>query len=199
MNSDFLKKVVMENITESIEAKQKMLQNDELLEKAVKVADVCIDAYLSGNKVLACGNGGSASDAQHLVGELVGRYLMERKGIPAIALTANSTVVTALGNDYDYNDIYAKQVDALGKQGDVLISISTSGNSKNCVNASRRAKKLGITTVAFTGKSGGALMDECDITLNVESDRTPRIQESHIVLIHTICGIIEQRLMEDRS
>lgn len=191
-----MKNEIIDNITASIEAKRKIIENNELLDKVALVAQKIIDAYLAGNKVLVCGNGGSASDAQHFVGELVGRYLMERKGIPAIALTANSTVVTALGNDYSYEEIFSKQVVALGSKGDILISISTSGNSKDCVKASEIAKEKGIYTVAFTGKNGGKLLELCDVTLNVESVETPRIQESHICLIHTICGIVEKKLME---
>lgn len=196
MSDNFMKNEIIDNITASIEAKRKMIENNELLDKVALVAQKIIDAYLAGNKVLVCGNGGSASDAQHFVGELVGRYLMERKGIPAIALTANSTVVTALGNDYSYEEIFSKQVVALGSKGDILISISTSGNSKDCVKASEIAKEKGIYTVAFTGKNGGKLLELCDVTLNVESVETPRIQESHICLIHTICGIVEKKLME---
>ena len=122
------KEMIIQNISDSIDTKKKILQDEEFIEKIEKVADVCVDAYLSGNKLLMCGNGGSASDAQHMAGELVGRYMMERKGIPAVALNANTTILTALGNDYDYDSVYEKQVTALGREGDVIFAISTSGN-----------------------------------------------------------------------
>ena len=186
--------MIKENIIQSIEVKEKILQDELFLERIEKVAEECIAAYQHGNKLLICGNGGSASDAQHMAGELVGRYLLERKGIPAIALNANTTVLTALGNDYSYEEVYAKQVAALGSAGDILISISTSGNSANCVRASEQAKKQGMTTIALTGSSGGKLKEICDDTLNVPSDETPRIQEAHIMLIHIICGMIEAEL-----
>ena len=190
------REMIIQNINDSIDTKKKLLQDEEFIEKIEKVADVCVDAYLSGNKLLMCGNGGSASDAQHMAGELVGRYMMERKGIPAIALNANTTILTALGNDYDYDAVYEKQVTALGNEGDVIFAISTSGNSANCVKACERAKDMGITTVALTGESGGNLREVCDYTFNVPCTMTPHIQEAHIMLIHIICGIIEERLME---
>lgn len=115
------KEMIIQNISDSIDTKKKILQDEEFIEKIEKVADVCVDAYLSGNKLLMCGNGGSASDAQHMAGELVGRYMMERKGIPAVALNANTTILTALGNDYDYDSVYEKQVTALGREGDVIL------------------------------------------------------------------------------
>lgn len=185
---------IKNNIGESIEAKKRLLGDDRLLLTIEEVSRICIDAYEKGNKIMVCGNGGSASDAQHMAGELVGRYKMERNGIPALALNANTAVMTALGNDYDYDSIYAKQVVALGKKEDVLFVISTSGNSGNTVLACEAAKKMGITTVALTGMGGGKLKELCDYVINVPSDNTPRIQEMHILVIHSICGLIEKEL-----
>ena len=189
-----MKEYIRSNVEESINAKKKLLADDSLLSVVEEVSRICIDAYEKGNKIMVCGNGGSASDAQHMAGELVGRYKMERAGIPAIALNANTTVMTALGNDYDYESIFVKQVAALGKKEDILFVISTSGNSKNTLLACEKAKNMGITTVALTGESGGTLKTLCDYTINVPSDNTPRIQEMHILIIHSLCGIIEKEL-----
>lgn len=188
---------ILENIQESIAAKQKLLNDEGILKTIEEAASLCIDAYKKGRKILVCGNGGSASDALHMTGELVGRYKLERSGIPAIALNSNVAVMTALGNDYDYESIYAKQVKALGSEGDVLFAISTSGNSKNTVAACRQAAAMNISTVSLTGENGGKMREISDICLNVPSNNTPRIQEMHILLIHTLCGIIEKQLYED--
>ncbi len=190
----FMKEYIRSNIEESIETKKKLLNDERLLQVIEEVSRVCIEAYEKGNKIMVCGNGGSASDAQHMTGELVGRYKLERAGIPAIALNANATVMTALGNDYDYESIFAKQVAALGKNEDILFVISTSGNSENTVLACEAAKKMGIITVALTGNGGGKLGELCDFVINVPSDNTPRIQEMHILVIHSICGLIEKEL-----
>lgn len=189
-----MKEYIRGNIEESIETKKKLLNDERLLQAIEEVSRVCIDAYEKGNKIMVCGNGGSASDAQHMTGELVGRYKLERAGIPAIALNANAAVMTALGNDYDYESIFAKQVVALGKNEDILFVISTSGNSQNTVLACEAAKKMGIITVALTGNGGGKLGELCDFVINVPSDNTPRIQEMHILVIHSICGLIEREL-----
>jgi len=185
---------VRENIEQSIAAKEQLLQDEALLGTVERVAKLCIDAYQRGNKLLICGNGGSASDALHMAGELVGRYQMERRGISAIALNANATVMTALSNDYDYENVFSRQVVALGKQGDVLFGISTSGNSANVVKAIQEAGRRHISTVGLTGRHGGQMRTDTDYLLNVPSDSTPRVQEMHILLIHTICGLIEQGL-----
>lgn len=191
-----MREYILQNMQESLDAKAKLLQDERLMALIEKVAETCIDAYEKGNKILVCGNGGSASDAQHMTGELVGRYKIERAGIPAISLNANTAVMTALGNDYDYDSIFAKQVKALGVEGDVFFAISTSGNSKNAVLACKQAKKQGIITVALTGESGGKLKEMADFTLNVPSANTPRIQEMHILIIHILCGLIEKRLYD---
>lgn len=188
---------IKNNISESVDAKKRLLENDKLLAVIEKVAGECIEAYKRGNKILVCGNGGSASDAQHMVGELVGRYKLERFGIPAVALNSNVAVMTAIGNDYDYDSIYSKQVKAMGNPGDIFFGISTSGNSANVVEAACMAEKLGIKTVSLTGEGGGRLGQISDYAINVPSANTPRIQEMHILIIHIICGLIEKRLYED--
>lgn len=189
-----MKKYILDNIKESIEAKNRLYEDELLLDTICKVVDACIKAYKNGNKILVCGNGGSAADAQHMVGELVGRFNMERPGIPAISLNSNVVVMTAVCNDYDYDAIFEKQLVAMGNKGDILISISTSGNSANCMNAVSTAKDNGIITVGLTGASGGTMKEYCDYLINVPSDNTPRIQEMHILVIHLICGLIEQAL-----
>jgi D-sedoheptulose 7-phosphate isomerase len=191
-----MQEYIKENIRESVDCKARLLESDSLICKIEEVARLGIDIYKNGSKILACGNGGSASDAQHLVGELVGRYMLERNGIPAIALTANSTVMTALANDYDYESVFAKQVKAYGNKGDVLIGISTSGNSQNVIKAFEKAHEMGIITVGFTGEKGGNMKNVSDYLINVPSDSTPRIQEMHILVIHIICGLIEGGLFE---
>lgn len=195
---------VVDNIKESIVCRQAMLEDAALVAEIAAAGRACADAFRHGNKILTCGNGGSASDAQHMAGELVGRYLTERRGLPAVALPSDAAVMTALSNDYDYEMVFAKQVRALGCRGDVLFGISTSGNSVNVVKAMEEAAEMEIITIGMTGRQGGRLRESCDFLLNVPSDRTPRIQEMHIMLIHIICGMIEDDLVacgyfEDRK
>lgn len=184
------------NIRETIQCKEKLLERADLLAAVQEIAEKCIEAYRNGGKILVCGNGGSASDAQHMAGELVGRYEMERRGIPAIAITANSAVLTAIANDYDYESAFAKQVCALGNKGDFLFGISTSGNSGNVVKALEEGNRKGLQTVGLTGENGGRLKECSKYLLNVPSDHTPRIQEMHITIIHILCGLIEKGLAE---
>lgn len=188
--------ILRDEIEKSIAVKQALLGDETMLELVEKVSEICVESYRDGGKVLACGNGGSASDAQHMTGELVGRYLMERQGLPAISLDTNTTVLTALGNDYSYDEAYMKEVAALGRAGDVIFVISTSGNSNNCCLAAQKAKEMGLVTVALTGKGGGRLKSICDYTFNVDSSETPRIQETHILIIHMICGMIERKYFD---
>lgn len=161
-----------------------------------KVVDLIIAALKNSNKIIFCGNGGSASDAQHLTAEFTGRFFLERVPLAAIALNTNTSAITAIANDYGYDDIFLRQIQALGKSGDVFVGISTSGNSKNIVKAFEYANSIGITTVAFTGKSGGKMKDLADVLINIPTDVTPRIQESHITIGHIICEIVEQQLFE---
>ena len=157
------------------------------------------DCLRSGGKVMACGNGGSAADAQHFAAELIGRFERERQELAAIALTTDSSILTAVGNDYSYDEIFSKQVRGLGKQGDILIGISTSGNSKNVVKAIEAAKKMGIKIIALTGNGGGkiaSLLDADDIHLCAPSTRTARIQETHLVLLHALCDGVDHLLLD---
>jgi len=157
------------------------------------------DCLRAGGKVMACGNGGSAADAQHFAAELIGRFERERQELAAIALTTDTSILTAVGNDYSYDEIFSKQVRGLGKKGDILIGISTSGNSKNVVKAIEAAKKLGIKIIALTGNGGGkivSLLDEDDVHLCAPSTRTARIQETHLVLLHALCDGVDHLLLD---
>ena len=162
--------------------------NNFLIEKS---ADVIVDSFKKGGKLLIAGNGGSAADSQHFAAELVGRFKKERRALPAIALTANTSILTAIANDYSFDKVFSRQIEALAKNGDVFFAISTSGNSANIVEGIRAAKKIGCLVIGLTGKAGGKMKDICDILIDVDSDDTPRIQENHILIIHSICEIIE--------
>ncbi len=177
-------------LKESIEVKQKVIEKQ--LDKIEKAAHLFINAYKNGKKIIAFGNGGSASDAQHLIGELVGRFKIERRGLPGIALTTDSSVVTAIANDYGYDQVFQRQVEANAVKGDVMVAISTSGNSPNVINAIKEAKKIGCKTIGLTGKSGGEMANMCDISIVVPSDNTPRIQEAHISIIHILCELLDK-------
>ena len=155
-------------------------------------AELCIDSLKNGGKILIFGNGGSAADAQHIAAEIVGRYKLERKGLPAIALTTDTSVLTAISNDYGYLHVFDRQVEALANEGDVLIGISTGGTSANIVNALKIAKDLGCKTIGFSGKDGGKFNNLCDVNIIVPAEDTPRIQEMHIVIGHIICHLIDQ-------
>lgn len=161
-----------------------------------QIADVCIRAIKSGGKVMFCGNGGSAADSQHLAAEFIGRYKMERAALPAIALTVDTSILTAIGNDYGYDTVFRRQVEGLGRAGDVLIGLSTSGNSRNVLQAFEQAAAMGITTVAFTGKLGGQMKQQADICLNVPAEVTNHIQELHITAGHLICELAEKAVCE---
>ncbi|MBS3135487.1 D-sedoheptulose 7-phosphate isomerase [Candidatus Woesearchaeota archaeon] len=178
-------------IDESIEAKRHLYNESGSIKKAVEAIKHC---FRSGNKVLIFGNGGSAADSQHMAAEFVGRYKKERKGLPAIALTTDSSILTAWSNDYTYETIFERQVESLAKKGDVLIGLSTSGNSKNVIKAMEKGKELGTINISLTGKKGGKLKETSDININVESDNTPRIQECHLLAYHIICELVEEDL-----
>ncbi len=185
---------IIESIKQSIEVKQAILSSTQLLSEIRKVAVACISAYSRGNKVLLCGNGGSAADAQHIAAELSGRFYYDRPPLSAEALHTNSSFVTAVANDYSYEDIYSRAVQASGKKGDVLIGISTSGNSENIIRAMKTARDMGLQTIGFTGESGGKMVDVSDYLIAVPSTDTPRIQESHILIGHIICELVETAL-----
>ena len=185
--SERIKKIFQE----SIEVKKATLEkNLSSIEEAVKVLAKCLKG---GNKILLCGNGGSAADSQHIAAEFIGRFQKERRALPAIALTTDTSALTALGNDYTFDIIFSRQLEALGNKGDVLIGFSTSGNSKNVMEAVKKAKDLGVITITLTGNDGGKLAPLSDIKLIVPSKITARIQESHIVISHTICELVEEQ------
>lgn len=177
----------LETVNKTIEVMQK---------KLAEASKLAVETLKSGNKILICGNGGSAADAQHIAAELVGRYKSERKGLPAIALTTDTSALTAISNDYGYDKVFDRQVEALATKGDLLIGISTSGNSANILSALQSAKDVGCNTLGMSGKDGGKMNQICDINLIVPSDDTPRIQEMHILLGHTLCQIIDNELSE---
>ncbi len=172
----------------------KKLTASHLSDVIAKAAEIIIASYQNGGKLLLCGNGGSAADAQHIAGELVGRFLKERKALSAIALTTDTSILTALANDYNVEKIFERQVEAHGKPGDVLLAISTSGNSSNVMRAVEAAKASNIKTLGLLGKGGGKMKGVCDIEVIVPSDNTRRIQEAHITIGHIICGLVEKTL-----
>lgn len=164
---------------------------ETLPQKLADASQMAVMTLQNGNKILLCGNGGSAADAQHIAAELTGRYKSERRGLPGIALTTDTSALTAIGNDYGYDRVFDRQVEALARPGDLIIGISTSGNSANVLSALSLAKELGCTTMGFSGRDGGKMNEVCDINLVVPSNDTPRIQEMHILFGHTICQIID--------
>ena len=186
-----MKEKIKSIIAASVETKQQLLQNETLLKTVSDCVEVIVAAFKSGNKVLFCGNGGSAADAQHLAAEFSGRFYKDREALPAEALHCNTSYMTAVANDYSYDVIYSRLVKGIGNKGDVLIGLSTSGNSKNILNAFAVAKEKGMITIGFTGATGGKMKDLSDHLINVPSTDTPRIQESHIMLGHIICQLVE--------
>ncbi len=184
---------IEQHIAESIETKQALKASATINENISKAALRCLDAYQKGHKILIAGNGGSAADAQHIAAEFVSRFEFNRPGLPAIALTTDTSILTAIGNDYGFERLFSRQVEANGSAGDVFIGISTSGNSPNILTALQSAKELGLTTIGFAG-SGGKIQDECDICISVPSTHTPRIQECHILIGHIICAYVEREL-----
>jgi len=184
-------------IQTSIDLKTKILGDSLLIETIQKITDQIIICYKNGGKVLLCGNGGSAADAQHLAAELSGRFYFDREPLYAEALHVNSSYVTAVANDYGYDEIFARLVKAMGKKGDILIGLSTSGNSANIIQALDTANSLNMVTVGFTGESGGKIADKCSYLLNIPSNDTPRIQEAHIMIGHIICEMVEEKLFKN--
>ena len=181
-------------ITASIQVKQNMLADESLKKTVASCVEVIVAAFKNGNKVLFAGNGGSAADAQHLAAEFSGRFYKDRKALPAEALHCNTSYLTAVANDYSYDVIYARLLDGIGVNGDVIIGLSTSGNSNNILKAFEVAKEKNITTIGFTGASGGKMKDSSNYLINVPSTDTPRIQESHIMIGHIICELVEEAL-----
>jgi D-sedoheptulose 7-phosphate isomerase len=181
-------------ISASIETKQQFLRDENLLTIIEKVVDVITAAFQADKKVYFCGNGGSAADAQHLAAEFSGRFYIDRKALPAEALHCNTSYLTAVGNDYSFDVIYARIIDGIGMPGDVLVGLSTSGNSKNIIKAFESARQKKIVTVGLTGASGGQMKSSSDYLINIPSTDTPRIQESHILAGHIICQLVEEKI-----
>jgi D-sedoheptulose 7-phosphate isomerase len=180
-------------ITSSIQVKEKILVKSDLLIAIENSVDIMIAAFTTGNHVYFCGNGGSAADAQHLAAEFSGRFYKDRKALPAEALHCNTSYLTAVANDYSFDTIFARLIDGIGKEADVLVGLSTSGNSANILKAFEMAKSKNMITIGFTGESGGKLKEWSDVLINVPSADTPRIQESHILLGHIICQLVEEK------
>lgn len=186
--------LIRQRLEESATVKQEMKADSSFVDLLNRVAQSMIDAYREGHKVLICGNGGSAADAQHIAAELVGKFYLKRDPLPAVSLTVNTSSLTAVGNDFSFNEVFVKQVQALAAKGDVVIGISTSGNSENVILALDEARRKGAISVVLTGKSGGKLKDHADYCLCIPSDDTPRIQEGHITAGHILCEIVEREL-----
>jgi D-sedoheptulose 7-phosphate isomerase len=186
--------MICDIIQQSIKVKENILLDKALHKVIYNSIDVITNAFQKGNKVMFCGNGGSAADAQHLAAELSGRFYKERKALPSDALHCNTSYLTAVANDYSYDEIYSRLVDGTMYSGDILIGLSTSGNSKNIINAFEKAKEKGIITIGLTGESGGKMKILSDYLINVPSTNTPRIQEAHIMIGHIICELVESKL-----
>ncbi len=192
-----MREVVVKELEESANIKRMMAQS--LADTIVDAAQMILKAYQAGGKVLLIGNGGSAADAQHIAAELIGRFQLERTGLPAIALTTNTSALTALANDYEYDAVFSRQLEALASNKDILIAITTSGTSPNILKAVEAAHSKGVYVVGLTGGNGGKLKDMADLTIMVPSDNTARIQEAHITIGHIICHLVEKGLFNESS
>jgi D-sedoheptulose 7-phosphate isomerase len=184
--------LVRKQLAQSIETMTRVLSDEAIHEAVVEAGRITAEAMKAGRKLMVCGNGGSAADSQHLVAEFVSRLTVDRPALRAIALTTDTSILTAIGNDYSYDNVFERQVEALGLEGDVLLAISTSGNSKNCVKALKLAKAMGLHTIAYTGNKGGAMAALADINVIIPSDTTMNIQESHLALEHIYCMVVER-------
>ncbi len=191
-----MKDYINSQIQETQRIMSAMLADDSLLARVEAAAQACIDCMKGGNKVLLAGNGGSAADAQHIAGEFVSRFAFDRPGLPAMALTTDTSILTAIGNDYGYEKLFARQVQAHALEGDVLIAYSTSGKSPNVLAALEEARSRGVICICMTGNRGGPMKALCDHYLNVPSTDTPKIQEGHAVLGHILCGLVEEALFK---
>ena len=188
---------IKDQIAASAATKTRILEDEALLNTIENVAKACVDVYKKSKKTLLAGNGGSAADAQHIAAELVGRYGFDRPSIPSLALTTDTSNLTAIGNDYGYDKVFSRQLEGMAQEGDLFIGISTSGNSQNVINAFESAKDKGVTTVAMVGRDGGKMAKMADFAIIVPSNDTPRIQESHILVGHIICDVIEKEMFGD--
>ncbi len=193
--SEHESEIILRSFRESIRTKERFLakKNVSLL---VECSTLIADAFNAGGKLLIIGNGGSAADAQHMAAEFLNRFEIERPPLPALALTTDTSTLTSIGNDYSFDQVFSKQVRGLGRRGDVLIAISTSGESANILHAVEAAKAIGIKTIALTGKGGGRLLKAADITINIDAKSTPRIQEAHITVCHAICELVDHMLFQ---
>lgn len=185
---------ITQSIAEGVRLKEELLNNRQMLADIENVGNLIIQTIRQGHKVLLCGNGGSAADAQHIAAELVGRFVTDRMGLPAIAMTTDTSILTAVSNDYGFDYIFERQTEALGVAGDVLIGLSTSGNSPNVERALLRARSLGLTTVGLLGRDGGKCKDLCDYSFIIRHSEAARIQEMHITIGHILCGIVDNKL-----
>lgn len=192
-------KLIADKINQTLRVKQNILRDNELIKKIDEITRVIVNAYKENKKVILFGNGGSAADAQHLACELVGKFYLERKALASIALTTNTSALTAIANDYSFNRVFARQVEALVNPGDIVIGITTSGNSLNVIEGIKEAKLRGAVTIGFTGAYGGKLKEDVDYLLAIPSEDTPHIQESHIMIGHIICFLIEKELFGGRN
>lgn len=193
-----MKQYIKNEIKNSYETKKAIYENEKLLDDIVSVAKLCVDMYKNTkNKTILAGNGGSAADAQHFAAELVGRYGFDRASLASLALTTDTSNLTAIGNDYGYDMVFSRQLEGMGVSGDIFFGISTSGNSKNIIKAFEVAKQKGIITIALTGRDGGLMAKMADYSIVVPSNSTPRIQESHLLIEHIICDIIEKEMFGD--
>jgi len=188
---------VISTINSSINVKKRILKNKDLIITMLKVVEEMVRAFKNDRKVLLCGNGGSAADAQHIAAELSGKFYFDREPLFAEALHVNTSYLTAVANDYSYDEVYSRLVKAKGRRGDILIGISTSGNSENVVKAIKTANSIGMITIGMTGRTGGKIKDVCKYLINVPSEDTPRIQEAHIMIGHIICELVEKELFND--
>lgn len=194
-----MRSYICAQIIESQRMISEVLSDENLINTIESAANACVKAIKMGNKIILAGNGGSAADAQHIAGEFVSRFAFDRPGLPAIALTTDTSILTAIGNDYGYDFIFSRQLQAHAKIGDVLIAYSTSGKSLNIINLLREAKNLGVVSVGMSGNRGGVMPDLCDYYLAVPSADTPKIQEGHALLGHIICGLVENNIFKDSS
>lgn len=192
-----MKDIIVSSIQDSINLKQKVLKSEELLETIHQVAQITTESLKKGGKVLLCGNGGSAADAQHLAGEFVSRFRFDRPGLPAVALNCNASIMTSIGNDYEYNYVFERQVEALGRPGDVLWAFTASGNSENIRRALKKAHDMEMTAVGFLGGDGGICKEAADFAIVIPVKDIPRVQESHITVGHALCDCIEQTIFAE--
>lgn len=194
-----MKNYIQKSLISTQQTLERIMHDDLLITNLEEIAKASVACLKNGGKILLAGNGGSAADAQHIAGELVSRFEFDRPGLPAIALTTDTSILTAIGNDYGYEKLFARQIQALGNKGDIFIGYSTSGRSKNILNALEESRRKGLISVGFGGDAGGLLPDLCDHLLLVPAQTTPTIQEGHLILGHILCGLIESSLFKKEN